>query len=183
MKNIITIILLLLNIAGYSQASAYPRIYFWEASSDTVNLGDSLYWGFKYIPATDAPYYTSCSFQLMGATTTILWSGDVFDLDTLPKYEYSPTDSLSKIYFHIPTGITPGSYTIYASGIGTPNNHPVYVVNPFAGINDISKTKQIKEISYFNLSGQQITKETAGIKIKRITFSDNSIGYQKEFGL
>lgn len=50
-----------------------------------------------------------------------------------------------------------------------------------SGINDVNASKEVKNIEYFNMVGQKVTKYHLGYTLKRITYTDNSVETIKFF--
>lgn len=167
MKTTITILLLLITLISKSQN--YPKLPIWELEKDTVNIGDSVYVGFKIVPPAITTN-TYCAFQIQYPNFDIIWSGNYNNLYNLPTYQIG-SNTVYKMYLRIPSYASLGNNKIYSSG---GYSIDIYIKDNVTKLIEYSNNSVI-DVKYYDIYGKEKPSKE-GLTIMITTYSN---GYQK----
>ena len=178
MKKIAIVIFTLLSFLGKSQ---FTLINIWEIQKDTINLGESVWIGFKEqdCGSTGCPnvdiYLDSPSIVSIPS----IWDHNESYIHSLSTYTNSTGNTLYKDYITIPTSSTPGINRLLTSANGTPGGYVIYINNQIDGIKKYNNNNPIK-IYYKSILGEDITNFSSGIiYIRYSEYQDKSVVVDK----
>jgi len=177
MKKLITSIALFTSLCAIGQNN-YARIF---RGNDTVYVGDSTYLDIIYSYAYPSGWTAHVNIQV-SQTLDMVCQFTFRHLDSVPHVTlYDRVDNMYRDCAHvgvvIPLSATLGQWVYYCNGL----TYPVFVAQHLTtGIKEYVNTKQIKEVRYYNILGQE-TNDLKGLIIELIFYTDNTFKIIKTF--
>lgn len=177
MKKQILLIAMLISIACTAQNGNYAKIQ--HTSSDTIYPGDSAYVDIFYYYAVPQGFTAMVNLQV-SASLDFIDSFTFRHLDSVPHVQvFNPINGLyvdcARVSFVVPPGVALGQTFYYCNS----ENYPVFIGQHLTtNITSTQYPKQIKEVRYYNLIGQE-TNALKGLIIERTFYADNSMAVKK----
>ncbi len=181
MKKLILSTAMLISVACLGQNSSLNYAKIMNTPNDTVYLGDSSYVDIFYYYAVPQGFTANVNIQVSAS------------LDPVDSFTFRHLDSVqhvqvfnnntgnyvdcARVPFIVPFGAALGQSFYYCNN----ETFPIFVAQHLTtDLFSSALFKQIKEIKYYNLIGQEIY-DLKGVIIQRTLYSDGSIKTQKQF--